>query len=178
MNNFYVFAGKLIWDSITEWKTKCIQGLMNASNKKHLMDILSKDSHAFNLLNNVLNTGMKCISGEMPIPDEFKMTTSMTNINTNFLKNISSSVQNMYNEQTTKSSSVACYMELSDQSKSLDNNDVDIDSQSRSPYITFGDSTTKISLKQPGRHVCSNRCTICGSEMKENVPTGVTRRGT
>ena len=151
---------------------------MNASNKKHLMDILSKDSCAFNLLNNVLNMGMKCISGEMPIPDEFKMTTSMTNINTNFLKNISSSVQNMYNEQTTKSSSVGCYMESNDQSKSLDNNDVYIDSQSRSPYITFGDSTTKISLKQPGRHVCSNPCTICGSEMKENVPTGVTRRGT
>ena len=49
---------------------------MNASNKKHLMDILSKDNCAFNLLNNVLNTGMKHISGEMPIPDQFKMTTA------------------------------------------------------------------------------------------------------
>ena len=59
---------------------------MNLSNKKDLKDILTNDNCAFNLLNNVLNTGMKHLSGEMPIPDEFKMTTSMTNIHSTSLK--------------------------------------------------------------------------------------------
>ena len=151
---------------------------MNLSNKKDLMDILTKDNCAFNLLNNVLNTGMKYLSGEMPIPDEFKMTTSMTNINTNFIKNVSSSVQNMYNQQLIKSSSLGCDMKSNDRSESLSNNDVHFDSQTRSPYLTFGDSTTRIPLKQPGKHVCTNPCTICGSEMKKSFPTGITRRGT
>ena len=67
----------------------------------------------------------------------------------------------MFTQQSTKSSSLGHDMESNDQSESLGKNDVDLDSQTRSPYLTFGDSTTKISLKQPGKHVCTNPCTIC-----------------
>ena len=77
----------------------------------------------------------------------------MTNINTNFLSNVSSSVKSMCSKKLPISSSLDKDIETSGESKAVGAKNVDSDSQNRSPYLTFGDLSIKVTLNMKGKHV-------------------------